>query len=673
MLLIRQQPLSGAANSCCPNKVTVALLNYRDPVQTVLIANRKHRTGIIAGFVAACALTALCYWPSLNGPFVFDDIPNLEIMGERGGLTSLDHYAEFIMSAQAGPLGRPLSLASFALNSQSWPTDPYPFRVTNLVIHLINALLIFFLSRHILTSSFTREKAEKLALLCAALWLLHPLNVSTAAYVIQRMTQLCTLFTLLGLLSYIKGRNLLSDSRQKGWAWILIGMGANGFLALMSKESAILLPFYALVVEVTVFESRPIARRDKLALMGILCAPLLALIAYIAVSWDALQAGFDLRPFSMAERLLTQGVVLIDYLRQIVMPRLSGLGLIHDDFPVSQGLLDPVATIVSLSVIILMLFFAIRWRRTIPLLSLGILWFFVGHSLEAGPLPLELYFEHRNYLAMIGPLILICSLVPILSTKVRGFLPLLIALLLAFEAFLLWQTVLPWSNENRMMQIALVEHPDSLRAQQYVANKYIINGHYENALEVQESLALKFPQSTSTQLSILNLRCLLNTLTVDDVDATKRFVTRGDYDLQIVGFLRPLLNNAASGTCAPIGLADVHGLFDELIRNPSMAKSNTLIGATHYHKGIAFRMGGDLDNALLQLDLAYQSKPEIDVRLQQVVWSLELGDLTSAADYLVLAKQHGEEQLMRRSFRAADLDSLQQEIDRLRDLAATGP
>ena len=83
-----------------------------------------HLTGIISGFIAACAITILCYWPSLGGPFVFDDIPNLEIMGDRGGLTSFENYAEFIMSAQSGPLGRPLSLASFTLDLDNFPKPP---------------------------------------------------------------------------------------------------------------------------------------------------------------------------------------------------------------------------------------------------------------------------------------------------------------------------------------------------------------------------------------------------------------------------------------------------------------------------------------------------------------------------------------------------------------------
>jgi len=635
-------------------------------MQKVSSYRRRHLVGIASGIAAAFLLTVMCYWPSLGGPFLFDDIPNLELMGERGGLTSVANYAEFILSAQSGPLGRPLSLASFSLNGQAWPTDPRPFRITNLIIHLVNGLLVFLLARLIFSTSYKRETAEKLALLCVTLWLLHPMLVSTTAYIIQRMTQLSSLFTLAGLLSYMHGRKYLPDRPLQGWAWILVGMGAFGSLALLSKETGILLPFYALIIEITVFNSTNIAWRQRAALIAAFCMPLLALIGYMALTWDARLAGFELRPFTMDERLLTQGVVLVDYLRQIVMPQLSGLGLFHDDFPISKGIFDPVDTILSLIVIATLLLMAVRVRKTWPLISFGILWFFVGHSLEAGPIDLELYFEHRNYLALLGPLIVLCSFLPFLSEKLRRLLPLFLILFVAVEGFLTWQTAMPWGNENRLMRITLVEHPDSLRAQQYVANQYIIRRDYSEALAIQEDLAAKFPEHTSTRLSILNLRCILDVLTAEQVDATKRYLLDGRYDQQVVGFLRPIIDNAATSGCASLGFADVHTLFDALLHNPNMVKSNIVRGATHYHKGLAYKMTGNLDNALEQFDLSYAAKPEIDIRLQQVVWLIEAGNTDLAERYLILAQQHGKGRLLGRSFRDEDLSILRQRIDQVR-------
>jgi len=314
-----------------------------------------------------------------------------------------------------------------------------------------------------------------------------------------------------------------------------------------------------------------------------------------------------------------------------------------------------------------LLFSAVWLRKAWPLISLGILWFFVGHSLEAGPIALELYFEHRNYLALLGPVLVLGSLLPLLSQELRRLLPLVLILFIGIEGFLTWQAAIPWGHEDRLMQITLTEHPDSLRAQQYVGNKYIIHGNYSKALKVQEGLALKFPKHTSTRLSTLNLRCLLDVLTVEQVDTTIRFLEHSGFDRQVIGFLGPLVSNAATSTCASLDFAGVQILFDALLRNPTLAKSNSLRGAIHYHKGLAYKTNGNLEKALEQFDLSYTANPEIDIRLRQVVWSIEAGDIDLAERYLVLAQQHGQGRILRSSYRDADLSILQQRIDQGRN------
>ncbi len=629
--------------------------------------NRHHLVRIFAGLLAAFLLTVMCYWPSLDGPFLFDDIPNLEHIGDRGGLDSVDKTMEFITSGQSGPLGRPLSLASFALNGQTWPTDARPFRITNLIIHLVNGLLVFVLARLIFSTTHKLETAEKLALLCVTLWLLHPLLVSTTAYIVQRMTQLCSLFTLAGLICYMHGRNYLPEKPQRAWAWIIAGMGICGALALLSKENGILLPFYALVIELTVFSSTTLSMRHKTSLVALLSVPLVAVLLYMALNWDVRLSFFELRSFTLNERLLTQPVVLMDYLHQVLAPQLSGLGIFHDDFPVSRGLLNPISTVVSLLSIATLLFLAVWSRKKWPFVSLGILWFFAGHSLEAGPIALELYFEHRNYLPLLGPLIAVCSLLSLLSEKLRRLLPLVLILLIGMESFLAWQSAAPWGNEERLMQTALIEHPDSLRAQQYVANQHIIRGQYPEALAMQENLAAQFPEHASTRLSILNLRCILGSLTAEQVNATRELVERSRYDRQLVGFLRPLLANAVESACDALGLNEYQAILDSLLLNPVTANHAVLGGPAHYLKGIAYERAGNLNMAQEQLDLAYAVEPNIDIRLQQVVWALTTGDADAAQRYLTLAQQHRYPRIWQANFRAADLQGLQRLIDQARN------
>ena len=627
---------------------------------------QRHLAMIFAGISAAFLLTVLCYWSSLNGPFVFDDIPNLSLLGDGGGLTSLEKYFEFIFSAQSSTLGRPLSLLSFTLDGQNWPTDPHPFRVTNLLIHLANGLLIFVLTRLIFSTAHKRETAAKLALLCMTLWLLHPLLVSTTAYIVQRMTQLSALFTLAGLLCYMHGRQRLTEQARQGWFWIIGGMGFCGALALLSKENGILLPGFALILELTIFSRKDLSRQSRTTLLTLLCLPLLALVSYFAVKWTSIPASFNSRPFSMSERLMTEAVVLVDYLQQVVAPRLSGLGIFHDDYPISKGLLDPAVTLVSFIVIIALLIFAVGARKKWPFISLGILWFFVGHSLEAGPIALEIYFEHRNYLPLLGPLIAIVSLLPLLSRKLLRVLPVIIVLIISMESFLAWQAAVPWGNEDRLMQTAVVEHPDSLRAQQYVANRYIIHGMHKEALETQRGLAEKYPLHISTQLSILNLSCRLGILPASQVKTTLQLIKQGDYDGQIVGFLRPLISNVTANSCEAFNYEALQTLFDAILQNPNMAQVPSLRGAVHYHRGMLYEELDRLDQALEDLDASYAARPEIDIRLQQIVWLLASGRYDDAQHYLDLARQHKYGFFSVSNLRDADLNTLQQQIDNAR-------
>jgi tetratricopeptide (TPR) repeat protein len=498
------------------------------------------------------------------------------------------------------------------------------------------------------------------------LWLLHPLLVSTTAYIVQRMTQLSALFTLAGLLCYMHGRRHLAEEARKGWYWIIGGMGFFGTLALLSKETAILLPGFALILEVTVFGSDDLSRRTRRFLLTLFWLPLIALVTYFAINWQSLAASFDYRPFSLSERLMTQAIVLVDYLLQVTVPRLSGLGIFHDDYPISRGLLSPAATLASVAVISALIVFAIRARSKWPFVSLGILWFFVGHSLEAGPLALELYFEHRNYLPLLGPLIAIISLLPFLSRRFLRLVPVVIVLVIIMESFITWQAAVPWGNEDRLMQTALIEHPGSLRAQQYVANRYIIHGMYQEALETQKAIAEQYPRHASTRLSILNLNCLLGVLATEQVQATVQSIKHAEYDSQIVQFLRPLVSNVTAGSCDALDSRKLQTILDSFLLSPNMGQNSILRGAVNYHKGILYKESGNLNEALKSLDSSYEARPNIDIRLQQVVWLLASGRIDEAQHYLDLARQHEYGFFSISNLRDADLNSLQQQIDNAR-------
>ena len=147
----------------------------------------------------ACLLGVGVYAPGLQGSFALDDYTNV-VQNPAIAIQSLswDSLSHAAFSFQAGPTMRPLSMLSFALNAYFTGVDAAgPFKATNLAIHLINGLLVFWLLSQILKAyrkafapDLEATRLQWLALSAGAIWLLHPLNAMPVLYVVQRETAL---------------------------------------------------------------------------------------------------------------------------------------------------------------------------------------------------------------------------------------------------------------------------------------------------------------------------------------------------------------------------------------------------------------------------------------------------------------------------------------------------
>ncbi|MFN4312632.1 MAG: hypothetical protein ACK4FK_18770, partial [Ferrovibrio sp.] len=342
------------------------------------------------------AATAAIYWPGLPGGFYFDDFaqlvlnPFVQIEAPSSGA-----LLKAAASSTSGPTGRPLSMVSFALDYwRLGGLTPAGFKQINLFLHLINGLLVAWLTSQLLRALGAPSPAARQATwLAAAFWLLNPLHVSTVLYTVQRMTLLSSGFMIAGLLGYVA-------ARQRGrWAWALASLGLGTGLATFSKENGLLAPAYAAIIEVFVlrFAGLPAgARRAYLLLYGVGAVFLAATVAVLVADPDWAARSYAGRSFSLSERLLTQLRVLAFYQRQALLPDLNAMGLYHDDYPLSKGLWHPPSTAVALAWHLLLLATSALLRRRAPLAGLGLAWFYVSHLLESTIWPLELVFEHRN-------------------------------------------------------------------------------------------------------------------------------------------------------------------------------------------------------------------------------------------------------------------------------------
>ena len=365
------------------------------------------RHGILLLVLLAAVGVIVLFSPGLDGGFLFDDSTNITDNVSLH-MTGLDHISAWraASSFPHAPGLRALPMLSLGLDYfRADSFDPAAYKATNLAIHAVTFLVLAGFLQHLLrVMGWNAQRAAWLGLALSLLWAIHPLQVSSVLYVVQRMQTMATLFLLLALWAYMLMRQAqlegLPGWRAGGWTVIFWA------LALASKEDAILLPAYTLALELTVLR---FAARSPMLAHGIKhgYAVLVLLGSAIFLFWLLPRWGtlepYPGRNFNSYERVLTQGRVLLMYLGQIVWPQPDHMPFYYDDYTVSRGWLTPLSTLVAWLLLTGLMVLAWCVRRRRPLFALGIFWFFAGHFVTSNAvLGLELVFEHRNHFPLIG-------------------------------------------------------------------------------------------------------------------------------------------------------------------------------------------------------------------------------------------------------------------------------
>ena len=574
---------------------------------------RSRATAITWVFVFLAA--SLAYWPGLQGPFVLDDFGSLGELGNLGGVRDWDTFKAFVFGGTTGPTGRPLALVSFLIDGNNWPTDPWPFKRTNLVIHLLNGALLGMLTRQILQLlDFDRESAARLALVSAAAWLLHPFLVSTTLYAVQRMAQLAMLFSIGGMITYLYGRSLLGTNKAKAYLVMTAALGIFTVLATLSKENGILLPMLIGVVEITIFASRGdsqpgLDRRWSAVFLGIPSIFVVGFLGYRFFSVDFLEThGF--RDFSLYERLLTQPRVIADYLQNWFLPKLYTTGVFQDHVMKSTGLFAPVSTAVGAVFHIGLIVLAFVKRRQWPLLAFAILFFYANHVLESTTLNLELYFEHRNYMAA-GFLFL--PLIVLLRDRLSRQMGLLVAgaLLLVLAGFTRFSSTV-WSNYDEMVVASAQKAPTSARAQTELAIVLFNAGRYEQSLEVLDRAIENIP--TDNPLLLINrliIRCNVRVLQPHELDAAVTALSPQNFDPRYLKHYADLSQALSEGRCPGVELEQLRPLFTNMLKNPANSQSGSpAFSHIKYLAGSVDMQAGNSDAAMRQFVESLEAKPD---------------------------------------------------------------
>lgn len=438
---------------------------------------RSLHYGALLSFFLISLLVVIAYLPGLHGPFLFDD-----------GINITQNPAVIRFTFDNAGWGRilaehrPLAIATFALNYRLGGAHPFSFKLVNLLIHIVNGALVFWLS-HLLITLRNRPSTHDVSLppvatsaLTSLLWSLHPIQLTAVLYVVQRMTSLSAMCVLSGLILFLNGRCRLSDEPRRARAMIWGGILGGSFLGFGFKENAILLPLFAAVIELIFYGQNwrhPTERRQLLLTYSMPLAVLSGgVLAWLSTRPDALNSIYSLREFTLFERLLTEPRVLWFYVSLILFPQITHFSLFHDDFTLSTGLFSPPMTFVALLGLIAVAVFALIGRRRYPVLAFAILWFLAGQALESTFIGLELVHEHRNYLPSFGLIFAVaCGLSRLAAhPHLKKTIPVVSVAAALAVGFTTRGIASTWTDVRTLAEQILSNHPNSPRAHVMLAD-----------------------------------------------------------------------------------------------------------------------------------------------------------------------------------------------------------
>lgn len=422
------------------------------------------------------AIVAALYWPGLYGGFVLDDYPQL-IVNDALTLPSGWGASDFLAalaSSESGPLGRPVAMATLVLQRTSYGLDPWAFKLFNLSVHLANTLLVFLLARRLFEfarpaeSAITDRQKYYAALWASAVWALHPYNLTGVLYVVQRMTSLSAAFSLLAILAYLKLRS--GRLRPAQAIAYFLGFVLASLMAILSKETALLIPVFCFLVELLFKDFRKSDGTPWKALAFgygvIFVLPLSWLVFKLVSNPDWLPGMYAGRTFDLSHRLGSEIVILWIYLRNIFVPDINSMGLHHDDFPFIQYPLGDPFVLLCLAGHLAVLVAAWCLRRRHRFFAFGVGFFYAGHLLESTFWPLELIYEHRNYLPTVGVSIMCAAmfLIPWRSETIRRAVVAFAFLLLLFFGGATLVRSSQWGDPITFAMVEAEKHPLSGRA-----------------------------------------------------------------------------------------------------------------------------------------------------------------------------------------------------------------
>jgi protein O-mannosyl-transferase len=392
-------------------------------------------------------LGIIVYSNSFNCSFHFDDLMNIVDNPKIKNLSDISAWWNFVPS-------RPVGNFTFALNYHFNQLDVKYWHLVNLIIHVINAMLVWWISLRIFSTPSMKGlpvvKQKKIFALCAALlFVSHPLATQSVTYIVQRLASLVAMFYLGSVALYLNGR--LEKPGSTGSYFFFSGSFVSAVLAMMTKENAFTLPFAIILTELFFFRTKKLSINFKDYRIILAIAALLSIIIIIPLKFSlsvfdpiAPQQGHAYT-MTWQHYLFTQFSVIVKYIQLLFLPVNQKLDY---DFPIAETFFG-LRTILSFLFLAALLTLAVFLFRKHRLISFGISWFFLTLLVESSIIPIpNVIFEHRTYLPSVGYVIAVTAILFGLLLPGKRILALVIMVMMViFYSFLTYERNKVWKDD----------------------------------------------------------------------------------------------------------------------------------------------------------------------------------------------------------------------------------
>lgn len=546
-------------------------------------------------FIAIALLAFVIYSQTFDDEFHFDD---MFFIVDNPDIRNIKNIQDIWTTTITQP-SRFVGFMSFALNYYFSKLDVFGYHLTNLIIHVFSGVFVLWLTQMLL---FFVDKGSKnnswVAFLAALIFVAHPVQTQAVTYISQRFASLATLFYLMSLCFYLKGRVF---SKTKIGSIVSFSASAiAAVLGMFTKEIVITLPIMIIFIEYFfVIVKKEDQDRSKFPkILPFLLAPFFLIIpALFRFGYKTIFFAQHISKahlgdiFTFPTYVMTQFRVLVLFVRLLFFPVNQNLDY---DFIMSRSFFE-LNTCLSFAFLVLLMFFAIKTFNRNKVVSFGIFWFFITLSINFIPRQ-HIIFEHKLYLASVGFCIAISYFVINFFKDIKRAVAVLSIIVVLFS-YLAFKRNKVWDNEITLWQDVLSKSPNKTKPLINLGNAYFKKRKFNEALDLFQK-AVVVDERAEEAYNGMGLI----------------YKERGEFELALEKYNRVLLlKPGRSQTFSNRGVVyKSMGKYELALLDQNISLSlNPNAALTYINRGVVYKSLGEYDLALAD----YKKALEIDPKL----------------------------------------------------------